>query len=170
LLTATPVALSHGQSAIISVEVEIPAAATGSDSFSLVVTSAGYGDLLLTAEVTTDVTVAPALELTADVTSGWGAAGGTLTYNLTVTNTGTHTDTFTVTLAGHSWQTVAQPESVGPLAPGESATVQVAVTVGAGQADNITVRLTSELDEAVWAEVVLTSQTHLLFLPLVLRP
>jgi VCBS repeat-containing protein len=86
-----------------------------------------------------------------------------------VTNTGTHTDTFMVTLAGHSWQTVAQPESVGPLAPGESATVQVTVTVGAGQADSITVRLTSELDEEVWAEVVLTSQAHLLFLSLVLR-
>jgi hypothetical protein len=103
---------------------------------------------------------------------------GSDTFTLTVTSVGGPdlvltavgtTDSVTVTLAGHSWQTVAQPESVGPLAPGKSAPVQVTVTVSAGQADSITVRLTSKLDEEVWAEMVLTSQTHLLFLPLVLR-
>jgi lysyl endopeptidase len=170
LLTTSPVALSHGESAIISVEVEVPAGATGSDSFNLVVTSANYSELLLTAGVTTQAASAAGVELSAEVTSGWGVAGGTLTYVLTVTNSGLVADTFQVTLAGHSWQTVAEPVSVGPLAPGASTTVQVTVTVGAGQADSVTVRLTSELDAAVWAEVVLTSQTRLVFLPLLLRP
>jgi uncharacterized membrane protein len=170
LLTTSPVALSHGESAIISVEVEVPAGATGSDSFNLVVTSANYSELLLTAGVTTQATSAAGVELSAEVTSGWGVAGGTLTYVLTVTNSGLVADSFQVTLAGHTWATVAEPLSVGPLAPGASATVQVTVTVGAGQADSVTVRLTSEMDETVWAEVVLTSQTRLVFLPLVLRP
>jgi hypothetical protein len=61
-------------------------------------------------------------------------------------------------------------DEVGPLAPGETAVVNIFVTVGHGAADSVAIRFVSSLDAAVWAEAVLYSETRLLFLPLILNP
>jgi len=63
-----------------------------------------------------------------------GDPGATVTYTLQVTNTGTASDTFNVDVSGHAWPTIA-PNRIGPLVAGDSANVDVTVTIPPGVAD-----------------------------------
>ncbi|MCC7358006.1 MAG: hypothetical protein IT317_00915 [Anaerolineales bacterium] len=89
-----------------------------------------------------------------------GGLGTLLTYTVVVTALGDLADTFTVTVSGPAWPTLA-PAVVGPLALGESAAVvaQVSVPYGVsdGAADAATLTFTSQGDPARVAAVTLTS-------------
>ncbi len=75
-----------------------------------------------------------------------GAPGQTVSATFSVTNTGTATNSFTVTLTGARWPTMA-PEKIGPLSAGSATTLPVTVTIPAtalaGAADAVTVTVTS---------------------------
>jgi hypothetical protein len=103
-----------------------------------------------------------------------GRPGEVVTYTLTVTNTGNITDTFSVAVSGNTWTTRA-PTTVGPLAAGTSATLQITVTIPTGvtgvDSDTATVTVTSQGDNSKTAQAALTTRRVLyrLFLPVVMR-
>jgi len=103
-----------------------------------------------------------------------GHPGTAVTYTLRLTNTGNTFDTFTVIASDYSWPTNA-PTTVGPLAAGECASVEVTVEIPAsaagGATDTTTVTVTSQTDKTVSATVRLTTQAkfHVLFLPCIMR-
>jgi uncharacterized membrane protein len=99
-----------------------------------------------------------------------------VTYTLTVTNTGHAPDTFDLTASGNAW-TSAVTTPVGPLAPGASGTVYVAVSIPAGAAggdqDTVTITATSQGDNTKTDTSVLTTTARMsgskIFLPLVMK-
>ncbi|MDW8069660.1 MAG: S8 family serine peptidase, partial [Anaerolineae bacterium] len=93
--------------------------------------------------------------------SGSGRPGERVTYTLSIVNTGDVTDTFSVAVSGNAWTTTA-PATVGPVAPGASATFQVVVTVPsgalAGESDIATVTVTSQGDDRQSAHSTLVTR------------
>jgi hypothetical protein len=173
LQTATPIALQAGFTATVSVEVEVPNTPLVSDDFTLTATSVTSATVSATATGTTNAAVNPDITATPDETTLSGLPGDVLTYTITVENTGDYTDTFAVSLSGHTWATSLSTSSVGPLAVGESAEVEVYVVVGSEESqDTATVTFTSDLDSSVSATVDLTSVRELysLFIPAVAKP
>ena len=89
------------------------------------------------------------LTLTPPTAALSGNPGSTVTYTLRVTNTGNCADTFTVVVRGNAWTTNA-PATVGPLAAGDGADLQVTVDIPAtaanGDYDTATVTVTSQGD------------------------
>jgi subtilisin family serine protease len=168
LQTSSPVTLTGGSSAIITVAVETPML-VGSDSFTLTVTSQGDPGLVLTALGTTYTEVDAGL-----ITSGdselWGTAGITITHMIAITNSGALTDTFTLEiLGGHAWTTWSDQADVGPLAPGATVQFAIHVLVGSGAADTATLRIKSGWDTTIYRDVQITTRTHLVFLPMSLK-
>ena len=101
------------------------------------------------------------VELTAETDALSGLPGETVTYTLTITNSGSAADSFAFTIDGNEWD-VTLPADV-TLAPGEAATVYVAVEIPAtalgGAIDAATVTATSLNDPAVTATFDLTTLT-----------
>lgn len=105
-----------------------------------------------------------------------GEPGRVVTYTLQVTHTGGATDSFDVLTSDHTWL-VAAPTAVGPVYPGASASIDVAVTIPIDAADGatetVTVVVRSLHDDTQWVSVTLTTvavREHLSdswFLPLV---
>jgi hypothetical protein len=93
-----------------------------------------------------------------------GEANQIITHTLTVTNTGVEADSFQIKLSGNSWPTQA-PLKVGPLAPGSSATIPVAVkmpaSVNCASRDNVTVDVISRGDPKRSAQANLTTRSPL---------
>jgi hypothetical protein len=93
-----------------------------------------------------------------------GDANQTVTHTLTVTNTGVEADLFHIALSGDSWPTQA-PLQVGPLAPGASAAIPVAVrlppTVSCASRDTVTISVTSQGDPRRSAQAALTTRSPL---------
>ena len=102
---------------------------------------------------------------------GNGLPGNTITYNLQLINTGQLTDTFEVTSSDHIWPTTS-PAAVGPLVPGETAPLDIQVsippTVTLGSSDSATMTIISQGDKTEFrkAELV-TFSGYVRFLPLV---
>ncbi len=168
LLTSSPLTLTTGMTATISVAVETPML-LGSDSFTLTVTSQTEPTLVRMGIGTTYSEADVGLAVSGD-SELWGTSGMTTTHTLVVTNTGELTDTFTLEmLPGHSWTTWTDEPDTGPLAPGASATIQVHVLVGSGPMDVAALRLRSSWDTAVYTDTILTTHTNLLYLPLILN-
>ncbi len=126
-----PADATHGESDAALVTVLSQANPEVSDS-SLLTTTANYYDLTLT-------------PVTAE---GNGYPGGQVEYVLQVTNTGNRPDTFDISANGE-WP-VNAPASIGPLAPGEWADVNINVSVPAaavpGESDIATIQATSQGD------------------------
>lgn len=100
--------------------------------------------------------------------------GSTATHEITVTNTGNVSDTYTITFKGNEWDTAPAAGEIGPLAPGESGTVALNVTVGAGANDTVSVTLTSTANNQAKRVVDITTEAsaaplHSLFLPILKR-
>lgn len=89
--------------------------------------------------------------------------GESITYNVTITNLGTDTDTFTVSIGDDSngWESSLSQTTVGPLAPGETVTVQVTVVIPEDailfDANVTTVTVTSETDADSDFDFILSS-------------
>lgn len=79
------------------------------------------------------------------IQSSAGARGQAVTHELTIINATGATDSFTLALGASSWPASLSTGAVGPLAPGQTATVQVHVTIPAGAAwyDSDTVQVTA---------------------------
>ena len=86
----------------------------------------------------------------------------TVEYIMTVTNTGTLSDSYSIALGSHSFTTTLSAATVGPLAPGESATIVVSVTVPFStnpyNKDTVTVTVQSNSDPNRSAASVLTTK------------
>jgi hypothetical protein len=171
LLTGSPIALQSGMTATVQVQVDIPNVPNASDSFTITATSVNSPTVSTSAMGTTNSVVNPDVMASTPDDSQTGNAGEVLTYTVNVMNTGDYTDTFTVDLSGNLWPTSASTASVGPLGAGQSASVEVYVTVGANGSDSVNVTLISDLDNNVSDSVTLTSTvgTFYIYLPTVLK-
>ncbi len=113
--------------------------------------------------VTLTVEVAWGVALTPATAAQSGDPGTTVTYTLRVTNTGTVIDTFILSAGGTAW-TLGLPTSVGPLAVGEGADIQVIVRIpagaSAGESNVLTVTATSQGDESETASSILTTTAN----------
>ena len=100
------------------------------------------------------------VQISAPVTAQSGLLGATVTYTLWITNTSDTTATFDVAVTGNSWLTIVAP-TVGPLAAGDGAMVDVTVTVdlGAGHlaTDTATIIATSQTDATATDQVSLVT-------------
>jgi len=125
------------------------------------------GEIHIVAGLQYGLTVSP------NTDAATGVLGTMVNYVLQVTNTGTTTDTFDVDVSGNSWPTTPTPALV-ELASGESANLNVAVTVPTSAADGatdaITITVTSRGDGSIGtANLTTTASWHKLFLPTILR-
>ena len=102
------------------------------------------------------------LSLSPDPSLAFGSAGQVVTHTLLVTNTGSLTTSFAVS-AGGLWAADA-PDTVGPLAPGASATLEVAVTIplwaAPGSHDLATLSLSHGAGQPPLATAVLLTSVH----------
>lgn len=83
--------------------------------------------------------------------------GQTVEHTITVQNLGSRTDSYNVQFTGNSWDTNSAT-TVGPLAPGEETTLTIAVTIGTGFSDTVSVRLTSAGDNSLQHVLSITTQ------------
>ncbi len=94
-----------------------------------------------------------------------GFPGSTVTYTLAAWNAGTVEDRLAVRLSGGAWPSGVSTGTVGPLAAGESAEIEVYVTVpptaSSGLTDTLVVHLASVDDPARSASSVLTTTAFL---------
>lgn len=92
-----------------------------------------------------------------------GNPGQTVMHTITLTNVSGLTDSYTVTRLGHSFTTTA-PASVGPLVPGASTTLNVAVTIPSnavvGTYDVVRVRLQSQNNPTFQVDTHLMTQVQ----------
>lgn len=117
-----------------------------------------------------------AVDLAVDDATLSGDAGQMVTYIITVTNMGNVEDSFATSLVGNAWPTSSSLTTVGPLAAGASAELEIYVTIPAtaldGQTDEVVVMLTSTGDATKSDSVTLTTTVvweNKLYLPLVLK-
>lgn len=84
------------------------------------------------------------VDVDAPVDSQSGLVTTAVTYTVNITNTGSHTDTFTISLAGNSWPSTANPTSF-TLASGQNDQLLVTVDIpaGANQGDTDIATLTA---------------------------
>jgi len=165
----TPIGpLAAGAGADVEVTVDILPSALCGDSDVVTITATSQGDSLIgdfsvlttTANAVYGVTVDPSTD------GQIGDPGATVTYTLRMTNTGNCTDTFNVGVSGDDWTTNA-PLSIGPLAAGVGADVDVTVDIPpsacCNDSDTVTVTATSQHDGSESDSSVLTT---LVFEPL----
>jgi uncharacterized membrane protein len=159
--TATPATvgpLDPGQSTNITVTVTVAANANGlaTDTAAVKLTSQGNGGVSKTLSLTTTANKVFAVAVTPG-NSVQTTPGTAVTYTLKVTNNGNSTDTFNVGVAvtGNAWTTTPASATVGPLARGATANLNVTVQVPAGQTSGATstaaVTLTSQGNNTVKA-------------------
>jgi uncharacterized membrane protein len=153
LLSASPITLTAGATATLSVRVDVPASpGSMTDSFSLSAASVGIPGITVQAQGETSLDVQAAVALSADQ-QGAGKPGQVVAYIFTVTNTGAYTDTFTLEASGIWTATLPGGGSSGPLGAGESLTVILLVTIAEGalpgSSDVTVLTATSTLDGGV---------------------
>ncbi len=156
------------------VTVTIPVTATGGalDVASVAIASQQPGIQPVTATLTTTVHTLYGLEVSAPVVEQVALPGSVVTYTLYVTNTGNTTDTFDVVIT-HTWDTVFV-STVGPLAPGQSALLEVVVSVptdaAGGAADTAMVVIASQGDPVRMQEIdLLTFLYYRINLPIMMK-
>ncbi len=172
--------LASGETSTVTVQVGIPPQPAGeaaiivSDTFTLTATSSLLSSLKPSASGTTSTTANPALSLTVDDDAREGAPGGAVVYNLQVTNTGDFPDSFNLSASG-VWGASLSAASTGVLQPGESASLQLTVSIpssaASGASDVTAITASSDLDASVSAaaSVTTTAANRQLFMPLIIK-
>jgi hypothetical protein len=158
---ATAGVLPAGASTTIPVTVTIPInpdVIIAADTFTLLASGSVGG--IDTATGTTNAVVNPGGEVLApDGQSGIPLE--VVSYEFQVTNTGDYTDSFNLQVSGLWTATLPGGDNTGPLAPGETTSVTVWVTVPAGAADGevdvTTLTITSVLDPLITASAEVTT-------------
>jgi hypothetical protein len=117
----------------------------------------------------------PQYKVTLSPTTYWNihVPGSTTTAVLNLINRGTETDGYLISTSGFRWPTDA-PASVGPLAGGASATidiqVQIPLTATMGMRDTATITVTSQADSSKTSVAeVITLVGKATYLPLIAR-
>jgi uncharacterized membrane protein len=168
--------LQPGQTFDLSVTVAIPAGAADNEMDVVTVTAASAGDMVEDSAVLTTtavIAVTYGVELTPATAGATGTPGATIMYTLVITNSGNVTDTFTVSGSG-AWTHL--PQTSFELAPMQSTTVVVHVTVPANAADGqafvSTITAVSGGDGSATAVATLTTTArwYRVFLPIIVKP
>lgn len=120
----------------------VPVIDTSSNQVLRNITMPGYytaGVVVCPQHVVQDLLLLPAAQANS------GARGQVVIHDLTLVNATGAADSFVLSLAGSSWPAALPATTVGPLAPGASAVVQVQVTIPAGAAwyDSDSVQVTA---------------------------
>ena len=155
--------LAAGASTTVQVQVTVPANAVASASDVATVTATSLGDASQTASsaLTTTANQVYGVIQTPASSAQNGNPGAVVIYTFTLTNTGNSSDSYAISITGATWSTVANPTTVGPVAAGASATVQVQVTVPSnavdGTSDTATVTATSQGDNTQSASSTATT-------------
>jgi hypothetical protein len=147
--------LEAGASAEFHVMVEIPEDALPGemDAVEVTVTSQGDSGKWASATLTTSVGGSYGVLIDAAQTEGWGLAGSTVTYTVTLTNSGSLQDTLVLTYseADPGWEVLLLQDSYD-LAGGESAQASVQVIIPedaqVGEWDTFTLTAASSHDPA----------------------
>ena len=161
---ATVGPLEAGEAVAFTVTVMIPTGASGGESDSLNVTAASQGapQIVGSAVLSSTARARYGLLLSPSTMAQSGALGETLTYMLSLTNSGNAPDTFLISLSGQTWESSA-PQTLA-LLPGQSATIQVRVTIpieaAAGESDAVLVTIRSQADASQAADANLMSRVE----------
>ncbi|MBN2001895.1 MAG: PKD domain-containing protein [Anaerolineae bacterium] len=154
--------VNRGQSAALVVAVDVPLDAVLGSAGAVTVTVASENDptQIGTEILTTTAAVYAGVEMSTGRPGRSGAPGTQVSYRLRITNRGNVADTFELDLGQHAWP-VSAPQTVGPLNPGQSADVAVAVTLPQnatpGAEETVTVAAVSQLDPDQSANVALVT-------------
>lgn len=164
--------IGSGASLTLPVVVHIPsnAADHAADSVTLTFTSQTDPSRMALAQLTTTARLF-GVQLSPATAAAQAFPAETITYTLVVTNSGGFADTFAVSITGASWPTLAVPASVGALAPGQTAQLEVIVTIppglGGNSVDTALVTVTSQGDPQRSATSTLTTRSgYRVYLPL----
>jgi len=151
--------LNPGESYTVTTSVSIPAAAeSGTTDTATIMATSSLSSTINASVMLTTTAVAPSAGVDLPATqSGSAVVGDTASYSVELVNTGNLSDTFDLTISGNSWTTTLSPTSVGVLAPGASATVQISVTVAAGATDTASIKATSQHDATISDTLSLTT-------------
>lgn len=171
--------LAPGAAQALTLRVSIPLTATNG-SFAvthLAFRSQSNPNELASAHTLTGVGIRLGVAVSPATATEAGKAGGSASYELTITNTGNYTDTFTVAANGEWPLTLSPATALGPLPPGGrrslTVTVDIPASAGLGDSDVATITVHSQTDAAVFARASLQTlagdPTRRVFLPLVIR-
>jgi hypothetical protein len=146
----------------VTFDASVPEVPVLGDYFAVlrVVNDTPYGQLLIPITMTV-ITPQYGVELASDAAQS-AYPNTSVVYTLQLTNTSNGpSDTFTLSLSGNAWTTTLSQTTVGPLDIGETVTIQVTVQVPAGTpggaTDVVQVTATSQGDNALQAQVTLTT-------------
>lgn len=142
-----PLAAGESSGLVITVSIPLEVMPGASDTAEISLTSQGNPTQSETASLTT-TTLRRGPVISPDSGTARGDPGQTITYTLMVTNVGDIVDTYDITINDAFWPTYAPP-TVGPLAPGESTSVDITVSIPldalADAGDYSSVRFSSQL-------------------------
>jgi hypothetical protein len=164
MLTGSPITLTAGATATVSLQVEAPLEfMVLSDSFTLTATSQGIPGISVQAVGETELDVQAAAAFSADQ-MGSGQAGQVVMYSFVLTNTGSYTDTFALDASGVWSAYLPDGSSSGPLVAGQAVTVTLLVAIPTdampGDADVTELMATSGLDGSVSVMVQATTTVY----------
>lgn len=156
-----PLAPSATLTVPVTVQIPAQALAFANDVATLQLTSQGDVNQEAMSRLTTTANPVSAVSATVAVNGQAGTPATTVVYQVEVTNVGNITDTFMLSFGGHQWPTTLPTTMVGPLAPGASSTLTVAVTIPAGTTananDTVVVTITVQRDPTKSTTVSLTT-------------
>lgn len=166
-MTVGPLAAKAKANVLVTVNIPTSASDGDTDTVTTTVTSQGDPNQAEDSVLMTEASANYAVMVTPNADTQSDDPGETVTYTLQVRNTGNAPDTFGVAVSGNAWATTPAPTSVGPLAPGATEDVDVAVTIPAdaqgGSTDMVTVTVTSQGDGSKSATASLVTVARYVF-------